>query len=198
MENEKNAVVYADVLTKEQAASLFKEYFDDAPVADALAGIANIHLPFLSASEIIHAFADSYPLDGGGLAVITHKPEDSDYPAVDLLKNNSVASVYQETDAYHAVECVKHNFLFGFDKTFFPLLSVNDVLKTFASLFRIKRGLRIRLSDGTDDGLSYHEKKEQSVFMMKKGIADVPRLPLEEKDKELCDSIAKKLEMLAA
>lgn len=198
MENEKNAVVYADVLTKEQAASLFKEYFDDAPVADALAEIANIHLPFLSAGEIIHAFADAYPLDGGGLAVMTHAPEDSDYPAIDLLKNNSVASVYLETDAYHAVECAKHNFLFGFDKTFFPLLSVNDVLKTFASLFRIKRGLRIRLSDGIDDGLSYHEKKEQSIFLMKKGIADVPHLPLEEKDKELCDSIAKKLEMLAA
>ena len=174
------------------------EHFDDAPVADALAEIASIHLPFLSASEIIHAFADSYPLDGGGLVVMTHAAEDSDYPAADLLDDDSVATICTEADAYHAVGCVKNDLIFGFCKTFFPLLSVNDVLKTFASLFRIKRSLRIRLSDGIDDGLSYHEKKEQSVFMMKKGIADVPRLPLEEKDKELCDNIAKKLEMLAA
>lgn len=192
------ATTYFVVTTKEQAESIFGDIFAGNSLADALKEIANSCFPLLSAGEILSAFTNAYAHgvhDGGGFAIVD--PEDSAvYPAADIMNRDSAYRVCNEEDAYHACawamkEYGVANIPSKIANTSFPLLTVNDVSKVAASILRTvgKHRGKMYLSVGSDDD----KPNEMNEFLVKHGIADVPRMPLSDHDRNAVLGICKKI-----
>lgn len=192
------STTYFAVTTKEQAESIFGDIFAGNGLADALEKIANSCFPFLSAGEILSAFTNAYAHgvhDGGGFAVVN--PEDSAvYPAADIMDRGSAYRVCDKEDAYHACAWAMKEYGIAnipskVANTSFPLLTVNDVAKTAASVLRTvgKHKSKMYLSVGSDDD----KPDEMNEFLVKHGIADVPRMPFSNHDRDAALGICKKI-----
>lgn len=97
------------------------------------------------------------------------------------MEGESEIRICNADDAYHACAWCIEQYKGTEDvpqkiaNTMFPLLTVNDVCKTAASVLKKLAGRRMFLSDGSAED----DNKEASRFLMKKGIADVSRKTLE-------------------